>query len=89
MSTHSSTCPGAHIQIITSIRQSSQSIRFLSPEIQVEAIASYQKALHAVFSVGMVLAVLSVIVALGIKEVDMKAAPGVKKVVTPREEEEA
>ena len=61
-------------QIITSIRQSSTSIRHLPPHLQEAATASYQKALHAVFMVGIVLAVVTVLAGLGIREIDMDVA---------------
>jgi hypothetical protein len=43
----------------------------LPPHLQEAATASYQKALHAVFVVGIVLSVVVVLAGLGIREVDM------------------
>lgn len=63
------------LQIITSIRQSSTSIRHLSPELQAAATISYQKALHAVFLVCIVLAAVTTLAGMGIREVDMNAEP--------------
>jgi hypothetical protein len=64
-------------QIITSIRQSSTSIRHLAPHLQEAATISYQKALHAVFVVCIVLTVVTTLAGLGIREIDMDA--GAKK----------
>jgi hypothetical protein len=46
----------------------------LAPHLQEAATASYQKALHAVFVVGVVLTVVVVLAGLGIREVDMNIA---------------
>lgn len=78
--------PFANPQIITSIRQSSTSIRHLPPHLQEAATASYQKALHAVFMVGIVLTVVVVLAGLGIREVDMDVAE--KKTVSDEDDEE-
>lgn len=64
---------GADQQIITSIRQSSTSIRHLAPHLREAATISYQKALHAVFLVCIVIAVVITLAGLGVKEIDMNA----------------
>jgi MFS family permease len=68
------TGPGA-AEIIAAIRQSSDSIRNLPKGLQDAATASYQKALHAVFIVAIVLSVIGVVSALGMREVDMSPQP--------------
>lgn len=67
------TGPGAQ-DIITKIRQSSNSIGQLPPVLQAAATASYQKALHAVFVCAIVAATIGVISSMGIREIDMNAA---------------
>lgn len=76
----------SRVQIITSIRQSSTSIRHLSPELQDAATISYQKALHAVFIVCIVLAAVTTLAGMGIREVDMNVEP--KKVTADEEEDD-
>lgn len=71
--------------MIASIRQSSESISNLPPMLKAAAITSYQRALHAVFLVGIVLSVVQFLAVLGIKEVDMRPKP-IKRV---EEEEQA
>ncbi|BEJ10924.1 hypothetical protein CspHIS471_0103460 [Cutaneotrichosporon sp. HIS471] len=67
------TGPGAQ-KIITKIRESSDSIRGLPPVQQAAAIASYQKALHAVFICAIIASTIGVISSMGIREIDMNAA---------------
>lgn len=71
------TGPGS-AKLIERIRQSSEEIRKLSPELQLAATTSYGKALHAVFVCSVVLAVIGVLSGMGMREVDMtpkKPAP--------------
>jgi MFS family permease len=68
------TGPGA-AQTIAAIRQSSDSIRKLPPLLRAAATASYHQALHTVFVVGVVLAVIGALSTLGIREVDMSPKP--------------
>lgn len=70
--------------IIESIRKSSDSIKYLPPDLQRAATQSYQRALHVVFIGAIVLSVIGVVSALGMREVDMKAPP---KPVRSEEEE--
>jgi hypothetical protein len=58
----------------------------LPPHLQEAATASYQKALHAVFMVGIVLTVVVVLAGLGVREVDMDVAE--KKTVSDEGDEE-
>lgn len=76
------TGPGA-AKIISQIRQSSNDIRHLDPVYRDAAVASYQRALHAVFVCAIVLSVIGVLASLGIREVDMSGKPA-----QPQEEED-
>lgn len=74
------------MQIILKVRQSSASIRDLDPIHKAQAILSYRNALHAVFVVCGVLAVVALLAGMGIKEIDLSAKKPVKK---PLDEEES
>ncbi|GMK56737.1 hypothetical protein CspeluHIS016_0305770 [Cutaneotrichosporon spelunceum] len=67
------TGPGAQ-KIITQVRESSDSIRTLPPVQQAAAIASYQRALNAVFVCSIVLSTIGVLSSMGIREIDMNDA---------------
>ncbi|EIW72535.1 hypothetical protein TREMEDRAFT_26050 [Tremella mesenterica DSM 1558] len=62
-------------ELIKHIRQSSQSVRDLPPNLQIIAQQSYASGLHAVFVTTIVTSVLAVIVALGMREVKMDGLP--------------
>ncbi|ORY34297.1 transporter [Naematelia encephala] len=68
------TGPGAE-ETIALIRESSDAIQNLPPAIKAAAIASYDKAIHAVFVVCVVVCVLQLLVVLGVKEVNMLPPP--------------
>ena len=70
-------------QIIASIRESSDSIRNLPPDLRATAQASYAAALHGVFVTTIVFTVLAALSVMFIREVDMSPP---KK--TPEESEE-
>ena len=74
-------------QIIASIRESSNSIRFLSPDLKAAAIASWQKGLHAVFVTCAGLTVIMIIAGLGVKELDLKSPVRVSQAPKPADEE--
>ncbi|WWC58641.1 uncharacterized protein I303_101185 [Kwoniella dejecticola CBS 10117] len=65
-------------ETIAAIRESSASIRYLSEPLKSIAIASYQKALHAVFLCAVILSVVYLLAGLGIREIDMHKAMVVK-----------
>ncbi|KAL7420640.1 hypothetical protein Q5752_004591 [Cryptotrichosporon argae] len=64
-------------ETIARIRQSSASIAGLPPATRAAAVVSYQRALQAVFTTGVAVAVLAVIASFGIREIDLRAPPKV------------
>ncbi|OCF33929.1 multidrug resistance protein fnx1 [Kwoniella heveanensis CBS 569] len=78
--------------VITSIRESSASIRYLPEPLKSIAIDSYRKALHAVFICTVVLSVIYLLSGLGIREIDMQksmAAPRLTDDENDDEDQEA
>ncbi|WVF70344.1 hypothetical protein IAT40_005134 [Kwoniella sp. CBS 6097] len=73
--------------VITSIRESSASIRFLPEPLKTIAIDSYRKALHAVFLCTVVLSVVYLLSGLGIREIDMQKSMAPPKPVDEDQEE--
>nr|XP_019014992.1 multidrug resistance protein fnx1 [Kwoniella pini CBS 10737]OCF53773.1 multidrug resistance protein fnx1 [Kwoniella pini CBS 10737] len=74
-------------ETIAAIRESSASIRYLPEPLKSIAIASYQKALHAVFLCAVILSVVYLLAGLGIREIDMHKAM-IKPTNGEQEEEE-
>ncbi|KAK4685621.1 hypothetical protein P7C73_g4525, partial [Tremellales sp. Uapishka_1] len=62
-------------QIITSIRQSSSSIRYLPPVIREAAVESYLRAIRGVFIVSIVFAVVGLLAGMGMRNLDLHDSP--------------
>ncbi|WVQ82709.1 hypothetical protein IAT38_004841 [Cryptococcus sp. DSM 104549] len=74
-------------RIIAGIRESSASIRHLPEPLKTIALDSYQKALHTVFVCVVVLAVVTMLAGLGIREIDMNQILQKDKGVVSQEED--